>query len=85
MSRIENNKIKKKLVVKKHNDRLLEEQKCSFKLATHSLLSVIIIKLTNVKEKTYTDQLQERIDRGQQLKKTYTDQLQERIDRGQQL
>ena len=67
MNRIENNKIKKKLVVKKHNDRLLEEQKCSFKLATHSLLSVIIIKSTNVKEKnTHTDQLQERIDRGQQ-------------------
>jgi len=36
-------KKEKKLVVKKHNDRLPEKQKCSFKLATHSLLSVIII------------------------------------------
>jgi len=43
MCRIENNKKEKKLVVKKHNDRLPEKQKCSFKLATHSLLSVIII------------------------------------------
>ena len=46
---------------------LPEKQKCSYKLAIHSLLSVIIIKSTNVKEKnTHTDQLQERIDRGQQ-------------------
>ena len=37
MCRIENNKKEKKLVVKKHNDRLPEKQKCSFKLATHTL------------------------------------------------
>ena len=43
MCRTENKKKEKKLVVKKHNDRLPEKQKCSFKLATHSLLSVIII------------------------------------------
>ena len=43
MCRIENNKKGSKLVVKKHNDRLPEKQKCSFKLATHSLLSVLII------------------------------------------
>jgi len=40
---VQNRKQQKKLVVKKHNDRLPEKQKCSFKLANHSLLSVTII------------------------------------------
>jgi len=55
MCRIEKHKKKKKLVVKKLNDRLSEKQKCSIKLATHSLLSVIIIKKITQSNRKSTD------------------------------
>jgi len=45
----------KKLIVKKLNDRLPEKQKCSIKLATHSLLSVIDIKKITQSKRKSTD------------------------------